>query len=88
MGHSHSNVLVYVVFSTKNRSKIIPCDRQEDLWRYMTGIVKNIKVNVLAIGGMADHIHTLIALPGTLGHSTVIQKIKENSSKWMGPKFE
>ena len=54
----------------------------------MTGIAKNIKVNVLAIGGMADHFHTLIALPGTLGHSTVIQKIKENSSKWMGLKFE
>ena len=54
----------------------------------MTGIAKNQKVNILAIGGMTDHIHTLIALPGTIGHSTVIQKMKENSSKWMGLKFE
>lgn len=50
----------------------------------MTGIAKNLKVNVLALGGMTDHIHTLVALPGTIGHSTVIQKMKENSSKWMG----
>jgi REP element-mobilizing transposase RayT len=88
MGHSYSNFLIRIVFSTKNRAKIIPRDRQGDLWRYMTGIAKNVKVNVLAIGGMPDHIHTLIALPGTIGHSTVIQKMKGNSSKRMGPKFE
>src|SRR5690348_5473135 len=88
MGHSYSNVLVHVVFSTKNRTKIIARDRQEDLCRYMVGIGKNLKVNVIAIGGITDHIHMLMALPGTLGHSTAIQKIKENSSKWMGSKFE
>ncbi|HEU5234880.1 MAG TPA: IS200/IS605 family transposase [Terriglobales bacterium] len=88
MGHSYSNVLVHIVFSTKNRAKIIPRDHQEDLWRYMTGIAKSVKANVLAIGGMPDHIHALVALPGTIGHSTLIQKIKENSSKWMGSKFE
>ena len=29
MGHSYSNVLVHVVFSTKNRAKIITCDRKK-----------------------------------------------------------
>ena len=79
MGHSYSNVLVHVVFSTKNRAKIIPPDRQEELWRYMVGIGKNLKVNVIAIGGMPDHIHVLMALPGMIGHSTAIQKVKEKS---------
>jgi len=87
MGHSYSNVLVHVVFSTKDRAKIIPHDRQEDLWRYMSGIGKNLKVNVVTIGGIADHMHMLIALPGTVGHSTAIKTIKENSSKWMGAGF-
>ena len=32
------------------------------------------KVNVVAIGGMPDHIHMLMALPGIIGHSTAIQK--------------
>ena len=88
MGHSYSNVLVHAVFSTKNRAKIIPPDRQEQLWRYMVGIAKHHKVNVISIGGMSDHIHMLMALPGIIGHSTAIQKVKENSSKWMGRSFE
>ena len=70
------------------QGRIISRDRQEDLWQYMVGIGKNLKVNVIAIGGISDHIHTLVTLPGTIGHSTVIQKIKQNSSKWMGPNFE
>jgi REP element-mobilizing transposase RayT len=56
VGHSYCNVLIYIVFSTKNRTKSIPHDGQEELWRYMTGIAKNLDVNVLAIGGMPDRI--------------------------------
>ena len=51
MGHSYSNVLVHVVFSTKNRAKIIPPDRQEELWRYMVGIGKNIRSMWLPLAG-------------------------------------
>ena len=32
MGHSYINVLVHIVFSTKERRKIIPTDKQEELW--------------------------------------------------------
>lgn len=83
MGHSYSNVLLHIVFSTKNRRKIIPPDHQEQLWKYITGIVHNLHGNVLAIGGMPDHTHILLAQPGTIGFSTMVQKIKTNSSGWM-----
>jgi len=79
---------VHVVFSTRNRAKMIPFDRQQDLWRYMGGISKNLKVNLLAIGGMPDHIHMLRALPGLLGYSNAIQKMKGSSSEWMGEVFQ
>jgi REP element-mobilizing transposase RayT len=49
----------------------------------MTGISKNLDANVLAIGGMPDHIHILMAQPGPLRFSVLIQKIKANSSRWM-----
>jgi REP element-mobilizing transposase RayT len=83
MGHSYSNVLLHIVFSTKNRRKIIPPDHQDQLWKYMTGIVHNLGGSVLAIGGMPEHSHILLAQPGTIGFSTMVQKIKTNSSSWM-----
>src|SRR5436305_1181313 len=84
MGHSYINVLVHIVFSTKERRKIIPTDKQEELWKYMTGIARNLRVNTVAIGGMPDHIHMLIAESGTIPISTVLQKVKGGSSKWLG----
>jgi putative transposase len=83
MGHSYMNVLIHLVFSTKERRKLIPTDKQEELWRYLTGIAKNLGFTVLAVGGMPDHVHLLIALSGTMAFSEFVQKLKANSSKWM-----
>jgi REP element-mobilizing transposase RayT len=49
LGHSYLNILVHVVFSTKDRRKLIPAEKQEELWRYMTGIGKNLGVGALAV---------------------------------------
>ena len=84
MGHSYINVLVHIVFSTKERRKIIPVQKQEELWKYMTGIARNLGINTVAIGEMPDHIHMLIAESGTIPLSTVLQKVKGSSSKWLG----
>jgi REP-associated tyrosine transposase len=83
MGHSYFNVLVHVVFSTKGRRKLIPVHKQEELWKYMSGIANNLATGTLAIGGMSDHVHLLLAVPGTINMSTAIQKIKTGSSKWL-----
>jgi REP-associated tyrosine transposase len=58
MGHSYLNVLIHLVFSTKDRRKLIPHDKEEELRRYLTGIAKNLGVSVLAVGGMPDHTFT------------------------------
>jgi REP element-mobilizing transposase RayT len=83
MGHSYLNILVHVVFSTKERRKLIAVEKQEELWRYLTGIGKNLGFSVLAVGGISDHAHLLMVLPGTMQLSVAVQKLKTNSSKWM-----
>ena len=83
MGHSYLNILIHLVFSTKERRKLIPANKQEELWRYLTGIAKNLGCSVLAVGGMPDHVHLLIALNGTVPFSEFVQKLKANSSRWM-----
>jgi REP element-mobilizing transposase RayT len=57
---------VHVIFSTKGRQAWITPDYQHRLWTYIIGIGKNKGVPVLAVGGMEDHTHILIALPASL----------------------
>ena len=74
---------VHVIFSTKDRKPWIASGHQPRLWAYIMGVGKNKGLPVLAIGGMEDHVHTLIALPATMPLGKAVQVIKANSSRFM-----
>lgn len=83
MSHTYAINLVHCVFSTKERAPTIAEENREKLWAYISGINKNIRVELAAIGGMSDHIHLLIALPSDKKLSEVVRDLKSNSSRWM-----
>lgn len=83
MPNSYVSNHVHIVFSTKNRVKLIPEDLQPKLWAYLAGIAKNYGMNALAIGGIEDHVHALVNLGATLGIAKAAQVLKANSSRWM-----
>ena len=41
----------------------------------------------LSIGGTADHVHILLAIPSTLSIAKAIQLVKGGSSKWISDTF-
>jgi putative transposase len=57
---------------------------QETLWAYLRGIATNLGIELLAAGGTANHVHLLIGLPPKLALAEVVQKLKANSSRWLG----
>ena len=90
MPHTYAQNAIHVVFSTKDRAKLIPQDFQPRMWAYVAGICKNHGILVRAIGGMDDHIHLLIQVPPSLSLAKAVLAIKSNSSKWaneQGHKF-
>ena len=83
MAHSYSSDLVHYVFSTEGRVNLISDQRQEHLYTYLFGIAKKLKVEILAIGGISNHVHILLALPAAKTLSEVVRDLKANSSPWM-----
>jgi putative transposase len=82
VSHSYVQNIVHVVFSTKERRNLIPAEFQPALWAYVAGICKKNAIFVYAVGGLDDHIHSLIQLPATMALAKVILTIKSNSSRW------
>lgn len=60
---------------------------QERLWPYLGGIARENDMTALAVGGVVDHVHILLALPATVSISKAIQLIKGGSSKWIHETF-
>jgi len=83
MAHSHPLIFVHIVFSTKERAPLIPPERLQQLWAYLIGIARNLKIQMLAVGGISDHVHMLIRIPVDRPLADVIRDFKANSSRWM-----
>ena len=78
MPRTYSKIVLHCVYSTKNR---IPSIREPERARRITReIARNIKIDILAIGGTADHVHVLLALPPNRALSDIIRELKANSS--------
>jgi len=85
------NILVHVIFSTKERRHLIKPDVQAALYAYMTGTLRNLDSPSLAIGGTSNHVHLLTALSKKTALSEVVGELKKSSSKWIktrGPAYQ
>ena len=83
MPQSLAKVLVHLVYSTKNRERLIPRDLCPQLYAYLVGILGNLKCPSIQTGGMADHVHVFFRLGRTVALSDVVEEVKKSSSKWM-----
>jgi REP element-mobilizing transposase RayT len=83
MGHTHTNLVTHIIFSTKDRLPYIRDERRDDVFTYIGGIVRNLKGTVINVNGAADHVHALIRLPAVLAVAKTAETIKTNSSRWI-----
>jgi REP-associated tyrosine transposase len=87
LAHTYVQAVMHVVFSTKERRKLIAKQKQPSVWAYLAGICQRYGILVHEIGGMEDHVDMLIQLPPTIALSDAVAEFKQGSSKWMGSRF-
>lgn len=83
MADTFSQIYIHLVFSVKERQNVIHKTWREELFKYVSGILKGKNQKVFAIGGMPDHIHILISLRPNCMISELVNSVKTNSSKWI-----
>lgn len=83
MAGTYTKLVYHIVFSTKNRQPFITEQIEQELYKYIGGIVRGIGGSCLEINGMPDHVHLLALLPPKVAVSDALRDIKANSSKWV-----
>ena len=86
MPNTYSQIYLHFVFSPKNRLALISPDIETELFKYITGVVKNLGQHLIAINGMPDHCNLLVRLRPAMAPSKFIQAVKTNSSRWINEK--
>lgn len=87
MGHTYADLLVHVVFSTKDRLPLIQDEFGGRLHEFMSGVARNEFGRALSIGGMPDHLHALVSLKSDVSMAEAMRKWKSLSSGWIHGTF-
>jgi REP element-mobilizing transposase RayT len=77
----------HLIFSTKNRQRLISNKWDDRLHKYMGGTVKGLDGIPQQIGGVADHVHLLVGLKATHCLADFMRELKKASSVWVHDKI-
>jgi putative transposase len=72
----------HLVFSTKDRLRLVLPEWEDRLYAYMGGIVKGMDAVPLKINGMEDHSHLLVSLKSKHRLDYFLRDLKGESSLW------
>lgn len=78
---SHTRFLYHIVFRTKGGEPVIGATWENELHKYLGGIVKGWKGIAIEIYGMPDHVHLLVLMVAC-DFAAFMRELKANSSKW------
>jgi REP element-mobilizing transposase RayT len=70
-------------FCCKGRENLIANSRKTDLYKYISGIIKNKDQKPIIVNGMADHIHAFIGLRPSMSIADIVRNVKNNSSNFI-----
>ncbi len=86
MAGTYSQIYIQVVFAVKGRENLIGQPWKDELYKYISGIIKGKNQKSIIVNGMPDHIHAFIGLRPSMSVSDLVRDIKNNSTNFINEK--
>jgi len=83
MANTYTQIYIHVVFAVEGRQNLIKPENNDELQKYITGIVSGQKQKLIAINNMPDHLHLLVGLKPDMTLSDLMRDVKAGSSKYI-----
>ena len=93
MANTYTQIYIHIVFAVQGRQNLIQREYNDELQKYMTGIVSGQGQKLLAINNMPDHFHILISQKPNVALSNLVRNPKAGSSgfingrRWVAGRF-
>ncbi len=82
MGHSHVEYYLHLVWATYQREPLLVGDVENLVHACIRAEAQRMKCRILALGGIADHVHLAVQPPSTLSPAQITRQIKGASSSF------
>ena len=85
---SYHSLYYHIIFSTKNRKSYLDEAQLEEMYKYMSGVIKSMIAKLFLINGPSDHVHVALSMNPDVSISDCVRTIKANASRWIHQRFE
>jgi putative transposase len=83
MAGTFSQIYIQAVFAVRGRQNLLQKPWREEVFKYMSGIIKNKNQKPIIVNGVTDHVHVFFGLKPSMAISDVIRDIKNNTSNFI-----
>jgi REP element-mobilizing transposase RayT len=93
MAGTYHQIHLQIVFAVKGRANLLHKEWRQEVFRYMSGIIKAKGEKPIIVNGVSDHVHVFVGLKPVSNVSDLVRDVKNNSSnfingqKWLKNKF-
>ena len=86
MANTYTQIYIQIVFAVESRQGLIQPQHNDELQKYMTGIVAAQRQKLIAINNMPDHVYILIGQRPDSVLSELVGDIKSGSTNFINRK--
>jgi putative transposase len=79
MADTYTQIYIHVIFAVESRQSLIAPEHNDELQKYITGIITEQRHKLIAINNMPDHLHALIGMRPDAALSDLVNDMKTGS---------
>ncbi|HZK09297.1 MAG TPA: IS200/IS605 family transposase [Bacteroidales bacterium] len=83
MAGSFSQIYVQIVFTVNGRTNLLLNPWRNEVFKYISGIIKGKGQKPIIVNGVEDHIHIFVGIKPAMAPSDLIRDVKNNSSNFI-----
>ena len=93
MAGTYSQIYIQIVFAVQGRQNLLQKEWRQEVFKYMSGIIKNKGHKPIIVNGASDHVHAFVGLRPAMAWSDLVRDVKNNSTnfindnKWVKGRF-
>jgi len=83
---TYSKIYIQLVFAVKGRKSLISSEWEEEVYKYITGIITRQGQKLIIMNGVSDHVHIFIGIKPSCRLSDLVREMKKSSSAFIKEK--
>ena len=86
MAGTFYQIYIQFIFAVHGRENLLHKSWRDEVFKYMSGIIKGKNQKPIIVNGVSDHVHVFVGLRPSIRICDLVRDIKNNSSRFINEK--